>query len=129
MTKTRKATRKAPAESATLFPLETVKTGLDGKEWIVLPRGATQRWVPYKKEVVLFAVYKPVDTQASWNYKLPKGWWSVGAGGTRDPNYPREEQLQGPPDSKAAAKAYLTKFFAGLKKKGIVEQFKIKGSL
>jgi hypothetical protein len=55
--KTRKA-RKAPAESATLFPIETVKTGLDGKEWIVALKGRSQRWVPYKKECVLFATYK-----------------------------------------------------------------------
>ena len=128
-TRKAKATRISPAESATQFPLETVKTGLDGQEWIVSPRGKSQRWVPHKKEVVLFVVYKPVDTEASWDYRLPKGWWSVGAGGTTNPDYPREEQLQGPADSKAATKAYLTKFFAGLKKKGIVEQFKIKGSL
>ena len=128
MSKTRKASRKAPAESATLFPLETVKTGLDGQEWIVLLKGRSQRWVPHKKEAVLFATYR-MGTGGSWNYKLPKGWWWVGSGSTTSAAYPNEEQFQGTPATTATVKAYLTKFFADLKKKGIVEQFKIKSSL
>ena len=95
----------------------------------MVQRGKSQRWVPHKKELVLFAVYKPVDTQASWNYKLPKGWEWIGSGSTTSAAYPSEEQFQGPPATTAVVKAYLTKFFADLKKKGIVEQFKIKSSL
>ncbi len=33
--KTRKASRKSPSESATTVPAGTVATGLDGKKWIV----------------------------------------------------------------------------------------------
>uniref|UniRef100_A0A6C0K2P9 Uncharacterized protein n=1 Tax=viral metagenome TaxID=1070528 RepID=A0A6C0K2P9_9ZZZZ len=128
MPKTRKASRKAPAESATLFPLETVKTGLDGQEWIVLLKGRAQRWVPHKKEAVLFVTYK-MGTGGSWAYKLPKGWEWIGSGGTTSAAYPNEEQFQGTPATTATVKAYLTKFFADLKKKGIVEQFKLKSSL
>jgi GH24 family phage-related lysozyme (muramidase) len=70
-----------------------------------------------------------MGTGGSWNYKLPKGWWWVGSGSTTSPIYPHEEQFQGTPATTTAAKAYLTKFFADLKKKGIVEQFKLKSSL
>ena len=125
--KTRKATRKSPIESATAFPAETIKTGVDGQEWVVMRKGSVQRWVPYKQEAVLFVMYK-MGTGGSWAYKLPKGWWWVGSGSTTSATHPNEEQFQGPPASQASVKAYLDKFFRTLTKKGIVERYKLRNS-
>jgi hypothetical protein len=42
--------------------------------------------------------------------------------------YVREEQFQGPKDTKKKTKEYLDKFFKNLKKKGIVSIYKIRES-
>ena len=126
--KTRKASRKSPSESATAVPAGTVATGLDGKKWIVVRKGSVQRWFPYTKEEVLFVMYK-MGSGGSWIYKLRKGWWWVGSGSTTNKAYPIEEQFQGLGATKPSTKAYLEEFFADLKKKGIVERYKIRSSL
>jgi hypothetical protein len=77
-----------------------------------------------ESEAVLFASYK-MGRGGSWTYTLPKNWWWVGSGSTASGSLPNEEQFQGPPTSQATTRAYLDKFFAGLKKKGIVTSYKI----
>ncbi len=37
--------RKSPIESATLFPIDTIKTGLDGNKWIIIEtKNGIKRW-------------------------------------------------------------------------------------
>ena len=81
-------------------------------------------------EDVLFVFY---TGEGSWSYTLPKGWWFVGSGstspiGAKKTRYLREEQFQGPKDTKKKTKEYLDKFFKNLKKKGIVSIYKIRES-
>ena len=83
--------------------------------------------LPHNQEAVLFVMYK-MGTGGSWAYKLPKGWWWVGSGSTASAAHPNEEQFQGPPTAQASVKAYLNKFFGTLKKKGIVERYKLRTS-
>jgi len=82
-------------------------------------------------EEILFVFY--TANEGSWSYVLPKGWWFVGSGSTtpiggKKTRYLREEQFQGPSDTKKKAKEYLDKFFKNLKKKGIIKIYKIRES-
>ena len=47
-TKKSRDTRPSPSESATLFPVGTIKIGNDGNKWIVKDTGRANRWVKVK---------------------------------------------------------------------------------
>lgn len=82
--------------------------------------------------IFVFYTFKQID---SWTYsKFPKGWDWTGSGSTTPMNsikkvlYEREEQFNGPMETRDQMKAYLQKIFEGLKKKGILKRFKIRFS-
>ena len=83
------------------------------------------------EEAVLFVFYELVaDARGrppTWRYtKMAKGWDWVGAGGTKKPDYPSEEQFGGPAAGRTAARAYLQETFAALKAAGKVKRFKVR---
>lgn len=80
--------------------------------------------------IFVFYTFKQVD---SWTYtKFPKGWNWTGAGSTTSLNstkkrvYEREEQFNGPRETRDSMKVYLEKIFDKLKKKGVIERYKIR---
>jgi hypothetical protein len=88
------------------------------------------------RSVVLFVFYAP-GPKATSGTELPAGpatWSWTGSGSTSPVNgkanasYPLEEQFNGPPEDRATMKKYLTRVYDGLKKRGIVERFKIRNS-
>lgn len=84
------------------------------------------------KEGCWFVIYKinPSSQIKEWTYdKLPFDWFWVGAGETKNLNYPREEQFMGKSDKSENIKEYLTKYFNKLEKKRIINHFRVVKSL
>lgn len=80
-----------------------------------------------ENEAVVFVFYS--HNGDSWTYKkLPKGWWWVGAGGTSNCKYPREEQFSGPLEGRDKVKELLREKFEKLKDQDIVNRYKIENS-
>ena len=87
-------------------------------------------WKIANSVIFVFYTFKQID---SWTYsKFPKGWVWTGSGLTTPMNsikkvlYEREEQFNGPKENRDQMKVYLQKIFEGLKKKGILERYKIR---
>lgn len=118
--------RKAPNQSASDIKVGTIMTGQDDEQWIVrkLSNG-TKRWVHYG--AVIFVFYTMAMANKQWTYKnLPKGWAWTGAGSTSNINYPREEQFNGPRESRDSMREMLDDFFKDLKKNGVIARYKIR---
>ena len=118
--------RKSPIESATKFPINTRKMGLDGNIYYILKdKNGRKRWA---KEGCWFVIYE-INLSSKikeWTYnKLPFDWFWVGAGSTKNLKYPREEQFMGRPDKSENIKEYLSKYFTNLKTKCIINHFRI----
>lgn len=76
---------------------------------------------------VIFVFYAMANE--NWTYKnLPKGWTWTGAGSTSNINYPREEQFNGPRETRDSMSEILDDFFKDLKNKGIIARYKIRNS-
>lgn len=133
--------RLSPSESATKFKINTKKRGNDGNMWVVKKtRAGVKRWTKNtisrrksktshddEKSSVVFVFYKMAQPGMSWNYpKLPHKWWWVGSGGTSNPNYPNEEQFSGSGGNRDSMVKLLKEVFSKLKKKGIIEKFKVR---
>lgn len=126
--------RKGPSESATEYPLHTKKRGNDGEMWRVVSakRGTRKirRW--QRDETVLFVIYKNA-TDARWGQDMRVGnfkWRFTGSGttlplGSAPGKYPRELQFNGPIESREKTKRYLVSYMDKLKRKGVVERFKV----
>ena len=79
-------------------------------------------------EASIFVFYKPI-LYKSWIYSgLHKGWVWTGVGSTPNNLYPREEQFNGPKQSKKEVRTYLDEHFKKLKKDKIVQRYKIRYS-
>src|SRR5437868_4953108 len=85
-------------------------------------------------DTVLFVFYELVG-DGSWSYgKMPKGWKWIGAGTTRPvgsttpTKYPREEQFNGPKETRLMMREYLDKHFGILKKDNVIKRYKIRNS-
>jgi hypothetical protein len=92
----------------------------------------------------LFVFYTFCEGRAEtqWTYKLPKGWYGVGAGSTesvfvkptllsylfppKPVKYLREEQFSGPKGTAPLARAHLQRMFDDLKRRGVIKCFKIR---
>jgi hypothetical protein len=84
----------------------------------------------------VFVFYNMVCEGAFWEYDvLPEGWWWVGAGSCAPTaggdsiaqyTYAREEQFNGPADSKHAMRDYISTAFEQLAASGkISEEWKV----
>jgi len=76
-------------------------------------------------EATLFVLYSK-SPKATWQYKrMPRSWEWVGAGGTPDPEFPQEEQFQGPRRSVESMRRYLKSKFDALKQQNIIKRYEI----
>jgi hypothetical protein len=82
---------------------------------------------------VLFVFYSfPPEKSSSWSYEddFPKGWDWTGHGSTSAigqplKEYTREEQFNGPLETKNEMESYLNHFFQTLQDQGQIEKFKV----
>ena len=80
-------------------------------------------------EATLFVLYMPKSPKATWQYKrMPRSWESFGAGGTPDPELPREEQFQGPRSSVESMRRYLKSEFDALKRQKVIKRYAIRST-
>lgn len=84
----------------------------------------------------IFVFYTINIDGSRWKYtNLPKTWTWTGSGVTgsvtksgKFSKYEREEQFNGPKQTREKTKLYLDKYFKKLEKEGIVKFYKIKYS-
>jgi len=90
-----------------------------------------RRW--QRDEAVLFVIYKNAS-DARWSISdssIKKYKWHFTGSGTTHPlgsapgKYPREMQFNGPIESRENTKRILASFMDELKRKGVVERFKV----
>lgn len=95
-----------------------------------------------KNQAVLFVFYNihqepPNDDNITWT-KMPKGWNFTGSGSTQPitivgqkkmkTSYDREDQYNGPKETKAKMKEYLDKAYSKMKEKNIITRYIIRNS-
>jgi hypothetical protein len=155
MDQTKKKVRKGPTASATLFPVGTVRTGNDGNKWMVeANKNGVHRWVLTKKGTRKAGkagkakkVEKETRDTCYIDYKQSKQCqgkeegacdpfmseksldaigWTMGF-----PNYSDNKAydfsiyIEGPSETKAEAKAIVTKAYTKIKARGAIDKFRV----
>lgn len=77
-------------------------------------------------EQAIFVFYQ-LNGEQSWDYEeFVEQWNWIGAGSTKNPKYPREEQFNGPKKSKKQMRDLLKNFFDELKNNEKIIRYKIR---
>ena len=151
MDTTRKKARKGPTISATLVSVGIVRTGNDGNRWRVeANKTGVHRWVLIKKgtrKVNIRNAKKGTRDTCYIEYKQSKlckgkeegacdpfmsdnlldaiGWTMGFPNYSNDKAYDFSIYIEGPSETKAAAKAIVTKAYTKIKERGAINQFRV----
>ena len=118
--------RKAPNESATKYSIGTQKRGNNGNTWtIIRTKKGIHRWKKLDNTYlkVSYNVVKGHENDTWWYKKNMYGWDHLGS--MSHPTWNRTELFIGPKDRQKKIKDYLKSYFIKLRKKGIIQSFKI----